>query len=257
MPVFILPGPICATRQCPPNPFLSPFDQANSAVAFSPQPLGMLGTGVEIPSGFSRTPILGTEYLGEDHQMLAALAYAEASVANIFEEMAAIANTVVNRMRGQGHTSVVDFFNDRKQEGYAAGIGNVRYNRYMLLSQGPGVPRISGFPQMENAFEAAENALSMNPIDYSNGAYFWEGKDFSHNVKNNRPGTRYLDGVRFSLPEHNLENIPEAKILSARMKKNRKGDYDYTYETTAAYGGTIFMRYTLEWKRATSGVDWL
>lgn len=245
MATYKIPGPLCAADQRK-IIFGNQFDLACSK-AITNQQL----EGIQVD--------LDIEDQDENHMMLAAIAYGEASTKNVYEEMAAIANTLVHRMQGQGHTSVASFF--KSNPDYAYGTESVRYKLYI----GSSASKISKNMGMMLALRAAENALSADPIDYSNGAFFWEGKDFADKVKNNERSERYSRGFKFSKPEHNIYDMPENKLKKvttywrdAKGKNTSKirGEYEYTYETTAAYGGTIFIRYTDDWKKATAGKDW-
>ena len=78
--------------------------------------------------------------------------------------------------------------------------------------------------------------------DYSNGGFYWHGIDLG---QSRRPAYRdyYLVGLNFTSPEHNIWNLAP--------HKSGRTDYDYIYETTAAFNKTTFMRYTKEWINAT------
>jgi hypothetical protein len=71
-------------------------------------------------------------------------------------------------------------------------------------------------------------------------AYFWDGKDIVS--PRNLHYTRW--GVTFSNPAHNIYRLPDKPILH----KTSKGNYNYTLISTAAFGRTIFWRYTNEFK---------
>ena len=168
-------------------------------------------------------------------------------------------NVVVRMMRARGYSAVRSFLTGDTT--YAYGVKSTRYGVYSKASMA-GITRSRG---MMLALRAAENALSANPTDYSNGAFFWEGRDFADKVKGGKSSQRYGRGFKFSKPEHNIydmkDNIlPKTTVYwkdsHSKDTKRVRGEYEYAYETTAAYGGTIFIRYASQWVSATGGKEW-
>jgi hypothetical protein len=108
---------------------------------------------------------------------------------------------------------------------------------------------------MSAAVRAARNALSPNGVDYSNGAYFWDGADIRSNY-DRHPKVR--GGIRFGDPAHNIYSIKELDVPGEEWWRNAagqntrlRGSWSYKYESTAAHGGTIFWRYNPDFLRAT------
>ncbi|QIL83011.1 hypothetical protein G7047_26030 [Diaphorobacter sp. HDW4A] len=245
MATFKIPGSLCAadSRQIA---FGNAFDRACSE-AITNQQLEGLSVDVDVAEQ------------DDDHIALAAIAYGEASTKDVYEELAAIANVVVRMMRARGYSAVRSFLTGDTT--YAYGVKSTRYGVYSKASMA-GITRSRG---MMLALRAAENALSANPTDYSNGAFFWEGRDFADKVKGGKSSQRYGRGFKFSKPEHNIydmkDNIlPKTTVYwkdsHSKDTKRVRGEYEYAYETTAAYGGTIFIRYASQWVSATGGKEW-
>ncbi|MDR1203714.1 MAG: hypothetical protein LBL58_19060, partial [Tannerellaceae bacterium] len=76
-------------------------------------------------------------------------------------------------------------------------------------------------------------------IDYSKGAYYWDGAD----IRRNEHYTKY--GVTFSKQEHNIYNIRDNPV----PQTGDRGPYNYTFISRNAIGGTIFWVYTDEFKK--------
>lgn len=246
MATFKVPGSLCASDRRN-IIFGNAFDRSCSEAIVNPQL-----EGIEVP--------LDLDEQDEDHTMLAALAYGEASTKDVYEEMAAIANVVVRQMKARGYTSVKSFLKTNATYAYAANGSNQRFNRYSSAQ----LSSISQSPGMMLALRAAENALSADPFDYSAGAYFWEGRDFADKAKKGK-GERYKQGVRITSKSHNIYDITQyspgkvsryIKDAKGHDTKTLRGEYEYAYETTAAYGGTMFMRYTPERLKADVHKEW-
>lgn len=122
---------------------------------------------------------------------------------------------------------------------YSAAVydGNERFR--MLICSNPSDPRFL------IAYQAARNALDPNGVDYAKGGCFWDGRDLK------TLGSRhfhYKKGYRFVEQSHNVLSLPNTPPLN---KKTRRGTYDYTYESSAGYGNTVFWLYTQEYIHAT------
>lgn len=108
---------------------------------------------------------------------------------------------------------------------------------------------------MEAAVQAARNALSASPIDYSNGVFFWDGADIKSNY-DKHPKVR--SGIYFTAPSHNIYGIESKEVPGEEWWKdtqNKKtalrGNCSYKFESSAAYGGTIFWKYNADFLKAT------
>ncbi len=169
-----------------------------------------------------------------EEQLLAAIAYGEASTQNNFEETAAIANAVVNRARSF-KINVNDLIKKYPSYSYAVYNGNERF-RLLLCSN-------EADPRFLIAYQAAKNALDPNGVDYAHGGCFWDGIDLKTGG-NRHP--HYKKGYRFTDQNHNIMSLPDTLPLN---KRTRRGTYDYTYQSTAGYGNTVLWIYTRFYSR--------
>jgi len=83
-------------------------------------------------------------------------------------------------------------------------------------------------------------------FDYSNGGYYWQGRDFakSGSGANNQ---FYQNGFHFSSSYHDIFGMGD---------KLSNDSWKYKYESTAAAGRTVFMRLTKAWKDAHNTKKW-
>lgn len=108
------------------------------------------------------------------------------------------------------------------------------------------------------AYRAARHAMA-GGVDYSNGAYFWDGWDIQTNYAKH-PKVRV--GIHFADPAHNIFDIKEstAVVIKYRQVKETKGGkvtitkteigrYDHVYVSTAAHGGTVFWKFNPDYVR--------
>ena len=198
--------------------------------------------------------------IDKELRQLAALSYGEASTKNNYEEISAIANIFVRQRDARGYISICDFVTKDPNFSYAANDGNKRYKKMMIASE----EAIIGDKGMNLALDGAKNALNSNGKDFSNGAYFWDGADIKTNYKHH---PKLKQGIRFSEIEHNIYDIKETtKTVVVYLKVKNKagqlvnakelGTYDYIYESTAAYGGTIFWKYNPDFIRISKAKEY-
>ena len=152
-----------------------------------------------------------------------------------FEEMAAIGSVVRNRA-----------FADEKSI-YEV-VSTRRYGVYGYRSRGKIDNPKANKHKVNLAFKAAMFTLC-TAIDYSNGAYFWQGKDFS--IKDSKISRAYElfyeTGFIFTSSSHDIYNMGSY---------SKGGSVPYKYESTAAFSGTVFMRLTTTWKQANGSTQW-
>ena len=189
--------------------------------------------------------------IDNDTRMLAATAYGEGSLKNVFEEMAAIANVLVRQQKARGYASAAAFIKADKSFAFAAHDGNERYARLMAAT----LDEINLDAGMRAAVRGASNALANDPHDYSNGAYFWDGADIKTNYPNH---AKVLGGIHISKPEHNIYSIKDKEVpdeafwIDAKGNKGKsRGKWRYKYDSTAAWGGTIFWKYNADFLKAS------
>jgi hypothetical protein len=184
--------------------------------------------------------------------LLAAVAYGEASDQDVFEEMAAIANVIVRQSKARG-ASLGTLLGPGSTFAFAASDGNRRAAAFRKAS---GAQRAK-HPGMVSALKAATNAISGGK-DYSNGAYFWDGADLASNYDDH---PKVKKGIKFTDATHNIYNVKETSVdVTTHWQINqggklvdgkKRGSYTYTYESTAAYGGTVFWKYGKDFLDAT------
>lgn len=189
---------------------------------------------------------------------LAAIAYGEASSGNEPSEIAGIAWAVANRARAWGSKTVDQLLAVDPNYTYAVTDGNVRFGRLMSSSE----RSILADKGMTLALQAAIDALANMGIDPSKGAYWWDGVDFRTNFQSH-PKVR--DGFHFSDPAHNIFGVQEVhcpvtiywklrdKKTGKEINSKVRGTYKYVWESTAAYGKTIFWKHGSDYLSATGG----
>lgn len=70
----------------------------------------------------------------------------------------------------------------------------------------------------------------LSHTDFSNGAKIWQGRDL--NVKGSLAYREYYEkGLLFTNPSHDIFNMGSHKVNGS-----------YKYETTSAFGATVFMK---------------
>jgi hypothetical protein len=190
---------------------------------------------------------------------LAAIAYGEASGANDANEIGGIAWAVANRCRAWGGKTVDQLLAADPNYTYAVKDGNQRYKKLIMASEKDIAADMNG---MALAVDVAKKALANTGTDPSNGAYWWDGVDFKTNYANH---PKVKDGFRFTDPAHNIFDVKEKYIPTTiywkvRDKKTGKevnskirGAFSYVWESTAAYGKTIFWIHNVDYLKATGG----
>jgi hypothetical protein len=199
-----------------------------------------------------------TDKLDKQVRQLAAMAFGEASSADDENEMSAIASVLVRQRDARGYTDIATFAAQEPSFSFVVSDGNARYSKVMKALEAD----IAKHKGMKAAVKAAINAINGGP-DKSNGAYFWDGADIRSNYKRH---FKVRHGIKFSDPAHNIYNIPESTkvgiVYKITKKKNAKtgqvttareevGRYDHHYDSTAAYGGTIFWKFNQQFLDVT------
>ena len=172
---------------------------------------------------------------------------------------------------GKGNPVNIDTFNHlasvlysegASTSGEAAGIFSVLENRAVLegtsimeqATYEKGVYGASkeGMSKYSSPFASAsmkENANAgvimglTSSTDFSNGAYFWDGKDFASGGGNRE---RYSPGFLFTNPSHDLWGQGNNKVTGSTSF----GNWDYKYKSTNAAGNTTFSTTTYSWRDA-------
>ncbi|MEM5429470.1 hypothetical protein [Cupriavidus oxalaticus] len=200
--------------------------------------------------------------LNAETRLLAAIAYGESSSKDVYEEMAGIASVMLRQAKARGFATVSAFVGKVKSFTFVVKDGNERYGRLMKATE----KEIEKDKVLSAAVKAAENAMS-DGIDYSNGAYFWDGADIKSSYSTHFKVAR---GIHFTHEAHNIYKIKgsEGKFeiaitverrVKGRMVLERKvlGTVSYQYESTAAYGGTIFWKFSDDYLKIKGGKEYI
>ncbi|WP_158996626.1 hypothetical protein [Pigmentibacter ruber] len=190
---------------------------------------------------------------------LAAVAYGEAGVNYNIKEITGIAYAVMNRLRAWNKylvaknkkpLTIIQLFEEDKKYAFATNGKNVRFNLFQETSD----DKIISDPIFSKVLEAANNAINCTGIDYSNGAFWWDGKDIFSKYKSH---PKVKVGIKFTDPSHNIYKIKETpkgyiryvthikinkKTKKEEEKKTEIGRHDYIFNSTAAHGETIFWK---------------
>jgi hypothetical protein len=201
--------------------------------------------------------------ISDEVRILAAMAYGEASSNDVPDEMAGLAKVLVRQRDARGYADMSTFVTSDKTFSFVVKDGNARYKRFMA-SDANAIAKSAG---MNAALRAANEALSDNSIDPSNGGYFWDGADIKSNYKKH---FKVKHGIRFSDPAHNIYAIAESTklvVITKTTVKKKKGKwissetvelarYDHIYVSTAAHGGTIFWKHDPAYTKVTGAKDY-
>lgn len=204
-----------------------------------------------------------SQTISAEARQLAAIAYGESSTKDDPDEMYALASVLVRQRDARGYKDIMSFAAREKTFAFAASDGNDRYAHLMNASEAA----IERSPGMKVAVAAAVNALS-GGVDKSNGAYFWDGADIRSNYKHHFKVRR---GIKFTDPLHNIYEISESTKIEIKYKTTKLKDpasrkiivnrvevgrYDHQYDSTAAYGGTIFWKLNPQFIEVTHGWEY-
>lgn len=201
--------------------------------------------------------------LDEETRLLAAIAYGESDYrTDDADEMYAIASVLVRQMTARGFDSIKSLTSKDKSFSFAVGDGNPRFNALMKATD----KVIEKNVAMQSAVDAARNALAKGP-DKSNGAWFWDGIDIKTNYRHH---PKVKVGIKFTEPSHNIYKLQDSTRLVIKTKKivvvdeHKKrrviteeiGRFDHEYDSTAAWGGTIFWKLNDDFLRVTKGKEY-
>lgn len=194
-------------------------------------------------------------------RLLAAMAYGEASLKNDADEVYALASVLKRQRDARGYSSMAEFVAGEPSFSFVVGDGNKRYTLFMKAKDAD----ILADEGMKTAVAAAENALADGP-DKSNGAWFWDGADIKSNYKKH---FKVKVGILFTDPAHNIYDIEDSAKLVIKYKVTKKKvngkietskeevyRYDHVYESTAAYGGTIFWKQSADYLKYTKAKEY-
>jgi hypothetical protein len=223
------------------------------------------GGGNQIMSGAAiapAAPTTATEDIDDDVKRLAAMAYGEASSRNVKEEMYAIASVLERQRAARGFATIKALGEKDKSFSFVTSDGNKRYAKLLAAT----AKQIEADPGMKEAIAAAKNAKT-GGVDYSNGAYFWDGADIKSNYAQH---FKVKNGIKITSPAHNIYDIKDStklviinKVIKKKIKgkivttKVEVGRYDHVYESTAGHGGTIFWKQADDYLKVTKSKPYL
>lgn len=203
----------------------------------------------------------GQQKIDSEVRLLAAMAYGEASTANNPDEIYALASVLKRQRDARGYASMESFAAGEPTFSFVVDDGNHRFAKFKKATDA----EIQADAGMKVSLAAAENALANGP-DKSNGAWFWDGADIKSNYKRH---FKVKKGIKFTDPAHNIYGISESKKLVIKYKVEKKKingrveirkqevyRYDYVYESTVAYGGTIFWKFNPDYVRLTKAKEY-
>ncbi|NHR07375.1 hypothetical protein HA052_19480 [Chromobacterium haemolyticum] len=199
--------------------------------------------------------------IAAETRLLAAMAYGEASTADDADEIYALASVLKRQRDARGYATMAAFAAGEPSFSFVVGDGNKRYQKFKKASDAD----VRADAGMNTAIAAAENALANGP-DKSNGAWFWDGADIKSNYKKH---FKVRQGIRFTDAAHNIYDINESSKLVIKYKITKKKvngkvqehkeelyRYDHVYESTAAYGGTIFWQQAPDYLKFTRAKEY-
>jgi hypothetical protein len=190
------------------------------------------------------TTLVENVYKGkEDVLFLAYITYGESSTLNDVKEMFALAMVMQRQSKVRGFSSVKALATKYPRFSNADDGGNSRYNEMSKITD------IREFNAgMTLAISAAENAKRANPIDYSGGAYFWDGIDILKKTQRNRKA-----GVKITNAVHNVVGLPDDKLKEVNISKTIKkmvngkleskiitNSYTSVYSSVAGHGKACY-----------------
>ncbi len=202
------------------------------------------------PKG-SETTQVTTELSVSNSELLklAGTSYGESSTSNVKEETYAISNAIINNKNARGENATIS--STIKGFALAASDGNERTTQFNNTNA-----EGKNGTFMQTAIGGAINAVSPGGQDYSNGATHWAGQDIGSSSEKRATG-----GLLFTNPSHDMQKLGSQTAKNSPITTfyyNKKGvatgargTYSYTWQTTAAFGGTTFMKKKDDYLKAT------
>lgn len=196
-------------------------------------------------------------------RQLAAMAFGEASAADDQDEIYALASVLERQRIARGYPDITAFSKHDRTFSFVVSDGNHRYKKLINASDAD----IYHHNGMHCALDAALSAMAGGP-DRSNGAFFWDGADIKKNYKTH---AKVRVGIRFAAPEHNIYQIAESTRLVIKKKNIVRIDcatgqripsseeidrFDHVYESTAAWGGTIFWKLSAQYLKVMKAKEY-
>ncbi len=159
--------------------------------------------------------------------------YAESSPKTTSLEVAGIYSVLENRAEAYG-TDVMSQMSPNYPKGVYGSRAEDR-KRYFEKGAGADAKRL--------AVRAGLIMGITSNIDYSDGAFFWDGTDFKSGGGNRE---RYAPGYLFTNKSHDLYGLGN----NSKPGKTKFGSWNYKYESVKTLGKTTFSRLTDAWREA-------
>jgi RHS repeat-associated protein len=170
----------------------------------------------------------------DEFKAMAGVLYAEAdgTTPEAVHEVAAIYSVLENRANYEGTTV-------QEQMTVAKGVNGANATEADKINQADKV----GMTAKKEAVFAGLIKGILSETDFSNGAFYWDGKDFEEGGGHNE---RYKPGFQFTDKSHDLFNQGDNKKSGTANGVT----WDYKYQSTGAKGKTTFSKLTNKWRDA-------
>ncbi len=179
----------------------------------------------------------------DEFKAMASVLYAEAdgTTSEAVNEVAGIYSVLENRAKHEKTTV-------KAQMTVAKGVYGAVASEADKINQADNV----GMTAKKEAVFAGLILGILSETDFSNGAFFWDGKDFNKGGGNNE---RYKPGYEFCDPSHDLFKKGDNLVKGSNTFKMGKDktitkSWDYKYESTGAFGKTTFSKLTDKYRNA-------
>jgi RHS repeat-associated protein len=183
----------------------------------------------------------------DDFKAMAGVLYAEAdgTTSEAVDEVAAIYSVLENRSNYEGTTV-------KEQMTVAKGVFGANATEANKINQ---AAKVGMKAKKEAVFSGLIKGI-LSETDFSNGAFYWDGKDFNKDAKpNGGYKERYVPGFQFTDMSHDLFNQGDNLVKGSNTfkmggKKTITKSWDYKYQSTGAIGKTTFSTLTDSWRGA-------
>jgi len=175
----------------------------------------------------------------DDFKAMAGILYAEADGTG--DEVADIYSMLENRASYEGTTV-------KEQMTLKKGVNGV--SEADKINQ---ADKVGMAAKKEAVFSGLIKGI-LSETDFSNGAFYWDGKDFKKDAKPNGGYKKmYVPGYEFTDKSHDLfkqgnKSVKGSNTFKMGEKKTITKSWDYKYESTGAIGKTTFSKFTDSWR---------
>ena len=215
------------------------------------------GTGKTEPAADADTELLKAQENAE-LVLLAAVAYGEASTKDVYEEMAGIANVLV-RQKTARSTTLANLLSKNSHYAFAASDGNADKGSQGCQTDRPAQKRRHAQPP-----ESGQKRPRRKRHGLFQRRLLLGGADIKTNYADH---AKVKPGIKFTNDEHNIYKIKESTVNVTRywqvadksgklVNGKERGKYTYVYESTAAYGGTIFWKFNADYVKAEGSKEY-